>query len=95
MKNIFNRYLFLKLVVEYFYVNLSYLSRIFKEKIDKIFLEYIVNIKIKIVIEMLKNLNVKVYEILKKIGIDDFNYFSNWFKKYIGVLIWEYKKINS
>ncbi|OOM15974.1 response regulator transcription factor [Clostridium saccharobutylicum] len=95
VKNISNRHLSLKLVAEYFYVNPSYLSRIFKEKTDKTFSEYIVNTKIKIATEMLKNPNAKAYEISKKIGIDDPNYFSNWFKKYTGVSIREYKKINS
>lgn len=87
VKNISNRDLSLKLVAEYFYVNPSYLSRIFKEKTDETFSEYIVNTKVKIVTEMLKNPNAKAYEISKKIGIDDPNYFSNWFKKCTGLSI--------
>lgn len=92
VQNISNRDLSLKLVAEYFYVNPSYLSRIFKEKTDKTFSEYIVNAKLGIAIEMLKNSNAKAYEISKKIGIDDPNYFSNWFKKCTGVSVKEYKK---
>ena len=92
VKNISNRDLSLKLVAEYFYVNPSYLSRIFKEKTDKTFSEYVVNTKVKIATEMLKHSNVKAYEISKKIGIDDPNYFSNWFKKCTGLSIKEYKK---
>ncbi|NRT92319.1 response regulator transcription factor [Clostridium beijerinckii] len=95
VKNISNRDLSLKLVAEYFYVNPSYLSRIFKEKTDETFSEYIVNTKVKIVTEMLKNPNAKAYEISKKIGIDDPNYFSNWFKKCTGLSIKEYKKQKS
>lgn len=92
VKNISNRDLSLKLVADYFYVNSSYLSRIFKEKTEETFSEYIMNTKMKIAIEMLNNSNAKAYEISKKIGIDDPNYFSNWFKKYTGVSIKEYKK---
>jgi len=92
VKNISNQDLSLKLVADYFYVNSSYLSRIFKEKTEETFSEYIMNTKMKIAIEMLNNSNAKAYEISKKIGIDDPNYFSNWFKKYIGVSIKEYKK---
>jgi YesN/AraC family two-component response regulator len=44
---------------------------------------------------MLKMPNVKAYEISKKIGIEDPNYFSNWFKKSTGLSIKEYKKKNS
>ncbi|AWK50186.1 DNA-binding response regulator [Clostridium beijerinckii] len=92
VQNISNHDLSLKLVAEYFYVNPSYLSRIFKEKTNENFSEYIMNTKMKIAIEMLKNPNAKAYEISKKIGIDDPNYFSNWFKKYTGVSIKDYKK---
>lgn len=95
VKNISNRDLSLKMVAEYFYVNPSYLSRIFKEKTDETFSEYILNTKVKIATEMLKMPNVKAYEISKKIGIDDPNYFSNWFKKCTGLSIKEYKKKNS
>lgn len=95
VKNISNRDLSLKMVAEYFYVNPSYLSRIFKEKTDETFSEYILNTKVKIATEMLKMSNVKAYEISKKIGIDDPNYFSNWFKKCTGLSIKEYKKKNS
>lgn len=94
IKNISNRNLSLKLVAEYFYINPSYLSRIFKERTDETFSEYIVNTKVKIATEMLKVPNVKAYEISKKIGIDDPNYFSNWFKKSTGLSIKEYKKQN-
>ncbi|EKQ57841.1 MULTISPECIES: response regulator [unclassified Clostridium] len=95
VKNISNRDLSLKLVADYFYINPSYLSRVFKEKTDETFSEYIVNAKIKIATEMLKNPNAKAYEISKKVGIDDPNYFSNWFKKCTGLSIKEYKKQNS
>lgn len=94
VKNISNRDLSLKFVAEYFYVNPSYLSRVFKEKTNKTFSEYIVNTKVKIATDMLKNPNAKAYEISKKIGIDDPNYFSNWFKKCTGLSIKEYKKQN-
>lgn len=95
VKNISNRELSLKLVADYFFVNPSYLSRVFKEKTDETFSEYIVDTKVKIATEMLKNPNAKAYEISKKIGIDDPNYFSNWFKKCTGLSIKEYKKQKS
>lgn len=94
VQNISNCDLSLKMVADYFYVNPSYLSRVFKEKTDKTFSEYIMNTKVTIATEMLRNSNAKAYEVSKKIGIDDPNYFSNWFKKYIGISIKEYKKQN-
>ena len=45
-----------------------------------------------IALKMLENPNIKAYEISKKIGFEDPNYFSNWFKKYMGQSIKEYKR---
>jgi Response regulator containing CheY-like receiver domain and AraC-type DNA-binding domain len=92
LKNISNTDLSLKLVSEHFYVNSSYLSRIFKLKTGENFLEYMTSVKMKIAIDMLKNSDAKSSEIAKKIGIDDPNYFSTCFKKYTGYSIKEFKK---
>lgn len=93
LKNVSNTNLSLTLVAEYFYVNSSYLSRIFKEKTGKKFSEYITDVRMKIAIEMIKNTNAKSCEIAKKIGLDDSNYFSACFKKYTGYSIKEFKKL--
>lgn len=93
LKNISNDELSLKLVSEFFYVNSSYLSRIFKTKTGMNFSEYIISVKMKIAMDMLKNSDLKSSEIGRKIGIQDPNYFSTCFKKYTGFSIKEYKKL--
>ena len=45
-----------------------------------------------IALKMLQNPNMKVYEVSKKLGFDDPNYFSNWFKKYSGQSIKSYRE---
>ena len=93
LKNISNPDLSLKSVAQHFYLNSSYLSRFFKEKTNENFGEYITKTKMEITLKMLENPNIKAYEISKKIGFDDPNYFSNWFKKYNGQSIKDYKRI--
>lgn len=92
LKNISNRNLSLKLAAEHFYVNSSYLSRVFKSKTGKSFSEYVINIKMKLAMEMLKDSSMKSSDIAKKIGIDDPNYFSACFKKHIGCSIKDFRK---
>ena len=92
LKNISNPDLSLKSVAKHFYLNSSYLSRFFKEKTNENFGEYITKTKMEITLKMLENPNIKAYEISKKIGFDDPNYFSNWFKKYKGQSIKDYKR---
>lgn len=92
LKNISNVDLSLKFVSEHFYVNSSYLSRIFKLKTGNNFSEYVTNVRMKIAMDMLKNSDAKSSEIARKIGIDDPNYFSTCFKKYTGSSIKEFKK---
>lgn len=92
IKNISNPDLSLKSVAQHFYLNSSYLSRFFKEKTNENFGEYIIKTKMEIALKMLENPNIKAYEISKKIGFEDPNYFSNWFKKYKGQSIKEYKR---
>jgi YesN/AraC family two-component response regulator len=93
LKNISNTELSLKLVSEYFYVNSSYLSRVFKFKTGMNFSEYITSVKMKIAIDMVKHSDAKSCEIASKIGIADPNYFSTCFKKYTGYSMKEYKKL--
>ncbi|MDV4149329.1 response regulator [Clostridium sp. AL.422] len=92
IKNICNQALSLTSVAKHFYLNSSYLSRFFKEKTNENFGEYIIKTKMEIALKMLQNPNVKVYEVSKKLGFDDPNYFSNWFKKYSGQSIKSYRE---
>lgn len=91
IKNISNKDLSLKSVAQHFYMNSSYLSRVFKDKTNENFGEYIIKTKMKVALKMLENPNIKAYEIAKGIGFDDPNYFSNWFKKYSGLSIKDYR----
>lgn len=79
-------------VAKRFYVNLSYLSRAFKEETGLPFIEYINRMRMENAIKLLKETDKKAYEIAEEIGINDPHYFSACFKKYTGVSVNEYKK---
>lgn len=82
----------LKGAADYFYINPSYLSRIYKQKKGISFKEYVNEIRMKRSIELLRTTNLKVYEIGESVGIPDPNYFSTCFKKYMDMSVTDYKK---
>jgi two-component system response regulator YesN len=76
-----------------FFINPSYLSRIFKKEMKVNFMEYLSKLRIDKAIMLLNNTDLKAYEIGEKVGFSDSSYFSTCFKRYTGVSISEYKKI--
>ncbi len=76
-----------------FYVNPSYLSRIFKSYVGDSFVEYLTKIRIEKAVWYLENTDKKAYEIAELVGISDAAYFGKCFKKYKGVSINHYKKL--
>ncbi len=91
-ENISNYGLTLKKVAAYFYLNPSYLSRLFKQKMGITFKDYVSKIRMDKAVEYVRTTDMKVYEIGEAIGIPDGNYFSAMFKRYIGMSITAYKK---
>lgn len=81
-------------VADAFYLNSSYLCRIFKQEMNKTFVEYLTQVRIERAIELLAQTNLKAYEICQQVGIPDPNYFGKCFKKYTGVSVNDYKKRN-
>jgi two-component system response regulator YesN len=79
-------------VAKKFYINLSYLSRTFKEEIGLTFVDYLRKIRMEKAIKLVNQDDKKVYQIAEEIGIKDPHYFSVCFKKYTGMSINSYKK---
>lgn len=93
--NLDNNELSLSLIAKHLYLNPSYLSRMFKKEIGISFVEYLTKIRMEKAIELLKEGDIKAFEIADRIGISDSNYFSTCFKKYTGLSISEYKKLRA
>jgi two-component system response regulator YesN len=82
----------LKKVGDAFFINQSYLSRLFKQKTGINYVEYLTDIRIQKAILLLKNSNMKMYQIAEQVGIIDPHYLGVCFKKVTGVSMSEYKK---
>ncbi len=78
-------------VARKFYLNPSYLSRIFKQEMGQTFVEYLTKIRMENAIKLLKETDMKAYQIAEKVGIADPHYFSICFKKYAGMSVSDYK----
>lgn len=79
-------------VAEKFYVNQSFLSRIFKQETGVNFVTYLTKIRIEKAIQLLNTGEYKIYEVAEQVGIPDANYFPKCFKKITGMTIAEYRK---
>ena len=91
-KNISDSELSLSSIANKFYLNPSYLCRVFKQEIGQSFIEYLTKIRIEKAIELFKKTDLRNYEVCEKIGVPDPNYFGKCFKKYTGISVSDFKK---
>jgi len=73
----------------------GYLSRIFKERTDYTFLEYLTCYRLRKALKLLKNRSLKINEIAHKTGFQDHGYFTQLFRRYMGVTPGHYRNGNS
>ncbi|MZQ86503.1 helix-turn-helix domain-containing protein [Paenibacillus sp. 5J-6] len=74
----------LQSVANKFNMNSSYLSRLFSEKRDTTFTDYLAHTRMTKAIEFMKSSNLKIYEICEKVGYTSPEHFSRTFKKLTG-----------
>lgn len=79
----------LDLVAKMANVSPFYLSRLFKQDLNRNFLEILTNIRIQKAIELLSNHQLSVKEISEQVGYINTAYFYKVFKKHVGVNIGE------
>ena len=91
-KNIQDPSLNLKKIAEVYYVNPSFLSRLFKEVTGVTFINHLISLRIKKAKKLLLYGNKRIYEIAEEVGISDPNYFSKFFKKYTNYTPVQYKE---
>lgn len=77
-----------------FYLNSSYLSRIFKQEAGVSFIEYVNSLRVEKAKVFLRDTDLKVYEIAEKVGIENANYLGIIFKKNVGCSPYEYRNRN-
>lgn len=91
-ENLENSSLSLSSIAKEFYLNSSYLSRIFKQETSCTFVEYLTRIRIEKALIFFKETELMLYEVAEKVGIPDPNYFGKCFKKHMGMSVNDYKK---
>lgn len=82
----------LNFLAEQFFLHPNYLSRLFKEKTGKNFVEYLTEVRMEKVKELLKTSDCKIVEICAMAGYDNPRYFSKVFKQYTGMTPKEYRE---
>ena len=90
--NNYQRDISLKILAANSYCNPSYLSHIFKEKMDITVSDYINQVRIERSKELLKITNLSITDIALSVGYNNLNYFSRVFKKYTGISPSDYRK---
>ncbi len=73
-------------------ISAGYLSRLFKQETGYTFVDYLMHIRVKRAIELLRNQTVKVYEVADLVGYSDARYFTQVFKKVTGTTPREFKE---
>ncbi|WP_042460675.1 response regulator transcription factor [Neobacillus dielmonensis] len=77
---------------EHVHLNPSYLSKLFKDKMDQNFMDFVLDIRMNEAKRLLERTSLRVTEISDRLGYSDITYFSNIFKRKTGVPPSEYRK---
>ncbi|OMF38362.1 hypothetical protein BK133_02245 [Paenibacillus sp. FSL H8-0548] len=86
------QYASLQSVAQKVYMTPTYLSLLFKMNTGKTFIEHLTDIRIDKAKDMLKSTHFKNYEVAEKVGYQDPRYFSQIFKKKVGLSPSEYRE---
>lgn len=82
----------LQTVAKQLHISPQHLSRVFRHENGITFVDYITRVRIRHAMEMLEDDQMKVYEIAERTGYSSQHYFSNAFKKMLGVGPTEYRR---
>lgn len=72
-------------------ISQTYLIRLFKRELRMTFTNYLTNVRIKNAIILIRDPSLKLYEIAELIGYSTQHYFSNVFRKHVGISPQDYK----
>ncbi|PYI56251.1 response regulator [Paenibacillus flagellatus] len=82
-------------LADHVHVSAPYLSKLFKQHTGEGINEYVTHARIMRAKELLRDPQLKVYEVAAKVGYDNIPYFTKVFKKVVGVTPQEFKSANS
>ena len=84
MQENYAKYISLNDIAERFYVNPFYFSQLFKKKTGTTYQKYLTELRMKRAEVLLRDTDLKVYEICEQVGYTDTNYFSKLFERSTG-----------
>ena len=90
-RNYFNENLSIAEVANVMKVSQAYLIRVFKRDLKMNFADYLTNVRIKNAIILMRDNELKLNDISKMVGYNTQHYFSNIFKKHVGISPQDYK----
>ncbi|HJV46647.1 MAG TPA: response regulator [Bacillota bacterium] len=76
----------------YVHLNPSYLSKLFKEKTEQNFVDFVLDIRMNEAKKLLEVTSLRITEITERLGYSDITYFSNAFKRKTGLTPSEYRR---
>lgn len=82
----------LTMLSETFHINPSYLCKLFRDRLDKSFVYYLNEVRIRHARQLLAGSRLTVDEVAEKTGFNNANYLVRVFKKTTGMTIGEYRK---
>jgi two-component system response regulator YesN len=77
---------------EKLFISPSYICKLIKSKTSYTFMEYLTSFRIKKAMELLKDPEAKIYAVANSVGYKDSRYFSQVFKKHVGMTPQEYRQ---
>lgn len=86
----YNKDISLTEVASKVYLNPNYFSDLFKRKVGKNFLDYLLELRIEISKELLKKPGIKIYEVANEVGYKEHASFNRAFKRIVGISPKEY-----
>jgi len=78
-------------VAGFVHISPTYLSILFKKEKNITFSDYLLQLRMKAAVELLRMSDLKTYEVAEKVGYSNPQYFSQCFKKYTGFSPTDYK----
>lgn len=75
----------LSMLADYMDINYHYLSKLFRSKMEKSFIEYLTDVRMNKALELLKKGENNVKQVAELVGYLDDKYFNRSFKKYFNI----------
>ena len=90
-QNYFEQSISLQQVANHLQVSPTYLSKQLKNEIGVSFVHYLTNVRMEKAVKLITDPYLKIYEVAEMVGYSTQHYFSNVFKKMVGISPIEYR----